>query len=140
MLKITTQSDYGILFISYLIGKKDFVPLSQLVQYLKLPPRFLARVASILAKNKIVISREGKVGGYKLTERINEISLYDYLKIFEGDLVIAKCNNIQHRCPWEKLCRHKNFFQHYFYRIIVSNLKKIKLKDVFINHQKNKKL
>ncbi|MFN4212777.1 MAG: RrF2 family transcriptional regulator [Microgenomates group bacterium] len=133
MLTITNQSDYGIIFISYLIGKKSYIPLSQMVEETKLPGRFLARIAASLVKNKIVESREGKIGGYKLTKKIEKMTLYDYLKIFEGDLTFIKCMDKKYNCPWEKQCYHKNFFQHNLYKIIVSSLKQFKLKDLFIN-------
>lgn len=134
MLTITNQSDYGILFISYLIGKDDYVPLSKIVEEIKLPSRFLARIAAQLAKNKIVVSREGKVGGYKLSDKINTLTLYEYLKIFEKDLILAKCADIKYQCPWEKLCHHKSFFQHSLHKVIVSALKQFKLKDLFNNY------
>lgn len=131
MLTITNQSDYGILFISYLINQDDYVPLSEMVKKMKLPSRFLARIAAQLVKNKIVVSREGKVGGYKLTEKIEKISLYHYLKIFEGDLALSKCRDVKYHCPWEKLCQHKSFFQHTLHGIVTSALKRFRLKDLF---------
>lgn len=136
MLTITNQSDYGIIFISYLIGKKGYIPLSQLVAETKLPGRFLARIAASLVKNKIVESREGKIGGYKLTKKIEKMTLYDYLKIFEGDLALSKCMTANYRCPWENQCQHKSFFQHNLHKIIISSLKKFKLKDIFVNLEK----
>lgn len=136
MLTITNQSDYGIIFVSYLIGKKGYVSLSQMVKETKLPGRFLARIAASLVKNKIVESREGKLGGYKLTNKIEKITLYDYLKIFEGDLAISKCMDKNYHCPWENQCQHKSFFQHSLYQVIALSLKQFKLKDLFINLKK----
>ncbi len=131
MLTISNQSDYGILFISSLINQNGYVPLSQIVKRMRFPARFLARIAAQLVKNKIVISREGKAGGYKLTKKIETMSLYDYLKIFEGDLRFSKCNNLKYQCRWEKMCRHKSFFQHHLRKVVISSLKQFKLKDLF---------
>lgn len=137
MLVITNQSDYGILFISYLLNKKDYVPLSEIVKRLNLPSRFLARIAAKLVKNKIIISREGKVGGYKLTKKIEEITVYDYLKIFEGDLLLLKCADIRYRCLWERLCFHKKFFQQTLRKNLIAALSQYKLKDIFNNFKNN---
>jgi Rrf2 family protein len=83
MLVINKQTDYAILFISNLRQKKDFVPLSEIVEKTKLPQRFLARIAAQLVKNQIITSREGKVGGYKLSINLNKLSLYDFLRFLK---------------------------------------------------------
>lgn len=131
MLNITKQSDYGILFVSSLMGKNEYVPLSELVKKTKLPNRFLARIASMLAKNNIVDSREGKVGGYKLSQKAYTITLYDYLKIFEGELAISKCSKPNYDCPWEYMCKHRSFLRHTLHTIVSKELKKWKLVSLF---------
>lgn len=132
MLNITKQSDYGILFVSYLYGKKEYMPLSSLIEETGLPNRFLARIAAQLVKNKIVESKEGKVGGYKLTKSIKKVSLYDFLKIFEGDLALTKCSvDPQYRCDWYESCVHKNFLRHTLTKMLSNDLKKFKLVDLF---------
>jgi Rrf2 family protein len=131
MLNITNQSDYGILFVSYLMGRKRYVPLSELIKETKLPQRFLARIAAQLVKNKIVESREGKIGGYRLSKKINKVTLYDYLKIFEGDLALAKCQAPDYDCPWDKVCHHKSFLRHQLSAVLSGELKKKRLIDLF---------
>lgn len=131
MLNIGTQSDYGILMISYLLNKDDFVPLSELIKKMKLPQRYLARIASSLAKNGVLKSREGKIGGYKLSEKAKDISLYDYLKIFEGDLMLTKCSDKDFDCPWDGTCQHKGFFKNSLTKILTKELKKYKLLQLF---------
>lgn len=133
MLNITNQSDYGILFISYLLKKDNYVPLSELIKETKLPPRFLARIAAQLVKKNIVKSREGKVGGYKLSKKVATMSLYDYLKIFEGDLTLAKCQETSYDCPWEQMCRHKSFLRHKLNGLLTKELKKQRLVNIFKN-------
>lgn len=132
MLNITKQSDYGILFVSYLHKKKDYVPLSSLIKETGLPYRFLARIAAELVRNKIVESKEGKVGGYKLSHNIYKTSLYDFLKIFEGDLALSKCCvDPDYRCNWYDSCIHKSFFRNTLTKILTNDLKKYKLTSLF---------
>ncbi|MGB9883567.1 MAG: RrF2 family transcriptional regulator [Microgenomates group bacterium] len=126
MFKISKQSDYGLLFLEYLKGKDDFVSLKEIIEKTKLPKRFLARIASKLAQEKIVESKEGKVGGYRLTEKIKKMTLYDYLLLFE-DLKITSCVDENFHCPWEKSCQHKNFFNNKLEKIFINSLKKEKL-------------
>jgi len=127
MFKISKQSDYGLLMLEYLKEKKDFTSLSEIVEKLKLPKRFLARIASKLVSAKIILSREGKVGGYLINPKIKFLSLYDYLKVFEGDLALTKCFDKNYQCQWEKNCNHKKFFNLKLRNTFIENLKKQKL-------------
>lgn len=132
MLNITKQSDYAMLFVSYLNGKNDrYVPLSELIKETKMPQRFLARIAAELVKQKIVESKEGKVGGYKLSEKAQNTSLYDFLKIFEGDLSFVKCSEPDYKCPWVYMCKHKSFLRHTLHKLVAQELKNWKLRDLF---------
>lgn len=127
MLRISKQSDYGLLILTYLKDKNHLVPLSELVEKLKLPKRFIARIASILAINGFLISKEGKKGGYQLSSKIKKFSLFDYLKIFETNLNLTYCGDNNYQCSWKNYCSHQNLF-------------KVKLRKIFIGQLKNYQL
>jgi Rrf2 family protein len=132
MLTITNQSDYGILFLSSLRFKDDYVSLNELVFATKLPRRFLARIAATLVKHKIVESKEGKTGGYKLTSYANTVTLYDYLRIFEGDMNLAKCCGKEYCCKYKNICKHKDYLQKILTKTLIEELKKIPLKSIIV--------
>lgn len=131
MLNITSQSDYGLMLISYLKDKKGYVPLSRLLNELDLPKRFLARIAALLVKSGILMSREGKVGGYQIAKKASNLNLYDYLKIFEGELAFTKCQDSHYDCPRKGYCKHKNFFKHNLTSVLSKELKKHKLLSIY---------
>jgi len=130
MFNISKQSDYGLLMLEYLKDKKDYTSLTEIVEKLKLPKRFLARIASKLVCAKILLSREGKIGGYLLNPKIKSLTLYDYLKIFEGDLALTKCFDKDYQCQWEKNCSHKKFFDNKLRNTFIKNLKKERLLEI----------
>ena len=127
MLTITKQSDYGILLISHIYKKNKLVKLSDLIEETKLPKRFLARIAADLVRNKLLISHEGKNGGYLISENIKTISLYDYLKIFNDDISVCNCVDDDYHCQYEGLCSQKSVLKNKLNKIIIFQLKKIKL-------------
>jgi Rrf2 family protein len=127
MLTITKQSDYGILLISHIYKKNKLVRLSDLIGETKLPKRFLARIAAELVKSKLLESREGKNGGYLITENVKKISLYDYLKIFNDSITVCNCVNDDYNCRYEGLCSQKSILKNELSKIITVQLKKIKL-------------
>ncbi|GAB4218973.1 MAG: hypothetical protein Fur009_2750 [Candidatus Microgenomates bacterium] len=126
MFKISKSSDYGLLLIEYLFNKKNFVSLSEIIEKTNLPKRFLARIGSKLAEAKILESKEGKIGGYRLTSKIKNFTLYDYLKIFEN-FNITSCANDNYSCPWQNDCQHKNFFSKKLQINLINYLKSEKL-------------
>ena len=130
MFNISKQSDYGLLMLEYLKDKKDYTSLTEIVEKLKLPKRFLARIASKLVSVKILLSREGKIGGYLLNPKIKSLTLYDYLKIFEGDLPLTKCFDKDYQCQWKKNCSHKKFFDNKLRNTFIKNLKKERLLEI----------
>jgi Rrf2 family protein len=131
MLTLSKQSDYGLIIISQLKGKNDFVPLSELISNTNLPQRFLARIAALLVNNKLLISREGRVGGYKLAPGVQKISVYEYLKIFEKQISFLSCIHSKTRCRYEKVCKHKHGVHTKLNQIVLQQMKNVKLMELF---------
>ena len=128
MLAITKQSDYGLILTSYIYKKGRLVKLSELIKETQLPKRFLARIAAELAKEGLLKSKEGKSGGYLISsDVIKKISLYDYLTIFENDVVVSSCVDDNYDCKFEKICNHKDFIKNRLNVVLTKELKKIKL-------------
>lgn len=130
MFTISSETDYAMLLIEYLANKKSILPLSKIVEEVNLPPRLLARIAARLTKEKILKSREGIFGGYKLIKPLNKIKLADFLRIFGGNLQFAKCENKEHQCRWKNNCRHGRFWRIKLKQNFFKNLKNVTLKDV----------
>lgn len=132
MLKLSKKSDYGLLIISRLLGSDEYVSLSKLVENTKLPLRFLARISAELAHTGILISREGRIGGYKLGEKFPVLSVYDFLTVFEHNLNMTGCQDTSKKCAFEHICKHKDAMRCKLHEVILNDLKKVKLSDLFI--------
>jgi len=130
MLTLNKQSDYGLIILNKLAKEKKIVPLSRLVEETKLPPRFLARIAAVLVKKKLLISREGREGGYILSSQIDTLSLYDYLSIFEKNLTFLKCLTTKKKCKYDAVCCHKSNIKTKLNDIVLNQLKKITLQEI----------
>lgn len=133
MFHINKQTSYALLDIANLIGETQYVPLSVLVRKTQMPRRFLARISSNLVSVGILSSKEGKTGGYMLAKPLQKISLYEFLKVFESDLELVQCQVSGVKCQFERICGHQHFFQNQLTDILVKNLKKYTLADVFKN-------
>lgn len=87
-MKITAQGRYAILAIFDLahLSHGKAVPLREVSLNQGLPLPFLEKVFRKLALAKVVRSSSGAKGGYALTQRCNEISIGEVLRIVESNL------------------------------------------------------
>jgi Rrf2 family protein len=131
MLKLSKKSDYGLLVISKLLHTEEYVSLAKLVEHTKLPLRFLARISAILARNGVLMSREGRVGGYKLGKRFAQLSVFDFLSIFENHLNMTSCQAQRKKCEFDEICKHKDPIRDKLHSVILRDLKKIQLSELF---------
>lgn len=131
MFTISSQSDYGLIILSSLMKKNAYVSLTYVVKETDLPKRFLARIAGKLVNHDLLTSLEGRGGGYKVTDKVKNMTLYAYLKIFEKNLDVCKCCRQTYHCHFQHVCRHGSFFQNTLTGILSGQLKKIKLVQIF---------
>jgi Rrf2 family protein len=113
------------------VKKKDFISLHDLMKDTNLPLRFIARISAELSKYGLLKSKEGRSGGYKITDKIDKISLYEYMRIFERDVEVAQCCLQNYQCENEDICQHQDFLKNKLNEILKKQLKKIKLNELF---------
>ncbi len=58
---------------------------------LSIPTPFLGKILQNLVKQKILVSTKGPNGGFGLGRKTNEISLYDIVKIVDGEDFFKNC-------------------------------------------------
>ena len=108
MLKLSRQVDLGILLLTDLAGLKNgqTLSLSNWAQTKHLPYRFLTKIALSLKQAKLITSKEGRTGGYRLAKGISQISLGEVIARLEGRTSPVACLRGE-QCPAFPYCRHK---------------------------------
>ena len=92
MSLITRQTAYAEKAIKYIAtSEKDIVPSSEIINNLKIPKALTRKILLILQREGMLSSTKGSKGGFKLAIPIDQISLYDLIQIFQGDLEYIKC-------------------------------------------------
>lgn len=101
-MKISKKEDYGLIFMSVLAKNysKDFVSLTTVAKETDLSSLFLKHLASLLLKNKLIESKEGVTGGYRLIRNPRKISLGEILMALSEGMVIPSCKG--HVCKVKK--------------------------------------
>jgi Rrf2 family protein len=136
MFTLNTETDYALIILSYLYRsrqKNKSTALSELALKTHLPKRYLAKIAAKLVNSKLLVSKEGRVGGYQLTANIDRINLYDFLVSYEGEISKTKCSGESDHCHYQDICRHRHFFTQKLATILKDNLTNVKLKTLFLN-------
>lgn len=107
MVKITKKADYGLTFLVALSKKPDdYLSLSSIAKEFDLPYKFIGQVAAQLLQAKLVVSKEGATGGYKLAKSPQDISLKSILEILDGPVVKVDCLTGK-TCLRKDICNHR---------------------------------
>lgn len=129
-MKISTKGRYGLIAIMdmAIFSKSDIVTLKSISERQNISERYLEQIFSVLKKGGIVKAKKGPQGGYYLDEESYKFTIYDILKILEGNLEVVNieektndmesflCDNL-----WENV---NSIFYKYFNSIKLENLVK----------------
>ncbi len=129
MITIPKKVEYSIVFISYLSkNPTTTISLKEASQKLVLPYSFLSKLATSLVNGGLIISQEGKSGGYKLAPGWSQKSFYDLLVILGENKAMVSCLGSK-PCSRAGKCSIQNIWQ----KIEISwqqELKQIKLSQI----------
>ncbi|MFA5318607.1 MAG: Rrf2 family transcriptional regulator [Patescibacteria group bacterium] len=113
MFTVSTKSGYGLIVMLELAKnyKKDFVSLTDIAKKNKLSANYLLQIVQPLVKAKLIESKEGKGGGYRLVRDPKKISILEILEILEGEVNMVKCLVKDHnKCPAFSVCLAKDIW------------------------------
>ena len=109
---LSNSCRYGIRAVIYLAGRekgRSITGIKKISEDLDLPTPFLAKILQQLAKHKILNSVKGPHGGFSLLKNPAEITLFDLVRIIDGEEVLTNClihsgscksvDNEKKKCP-----------------------------------------
>ena len=89
-MKLSVKVDYACRVLAQMAksyGTAELSHIEQLAEIESVPANYLVQILSELRNGGLIISRRGKQGGYALARPPTEITLYDIVKLIEGDLL-----------------------------------------------------
>lgn len=106
LFRLTKRADYALALLALLSGKPkgERVSLSDM-ESLGMPRAFMAQIAKDLVSGKILISKEGKGGGYSLVKEPGEVTVREALEVLEGEILPVDCSG----CGASEGCNQKGF-------------------------------
>ena len=106
MLRITKQTDYGIVLLTHLANDRErLVNAADLAEETSLPQPMVAKIMKLLARAGILESHRGVNGGYCFAEDPEDLSVAQVINALEGRIAITECtDDTDGLCPQESVC------------------------------------
>jgi Rrf2 family cysteine metabolism transcriptional repressor len=89
-VKLSVKVDYACRVLAQLArhyGEGRLSHIEELAKMEAVPANYLVQILSELRTGGLIASRRGKQGGYVLSRSPEKITLYDIVKLVEGDLL-----------------------------------------------------
>ena len=105
MLRITRETDYGILLMTYMAEHQgQAYSANLLAEQQKLPVPMVSKILKLLSKKGLLVSQRGARGGYCLALTPDEITVADIIGALEGPIAITECNHEDQGCAHQPRC------------------------------------
>jgi FeS assembly SUF system regulator len=105
MIRITRQTDYGIVLLTHLAAQSDrYYNAPELAAETRLPLPMVAKILKMLAKEGLLVSHRGVKGGYTLARLPEQISMAEIVTALEGPIALTECVVESGLCEHEALC------------------------------------
>jgi len=89
-VKLSVKVDYACRVLAQLArryGTDELAHIEELAQIEAVPANYLVQILSELRNGGLITSRRGKQGGYALARQPAQITLYEIVKLIEGDVL-----------------------------------------------------
>lgn len=112
MIRITKQTDYGIVLLTHLAAHPDRpYNAPELSAEARLPLPMVSKILKLLARDGLLTSHRGVKGGYSLSRPAGEISMAEIIASLEGPIAITECISVDSDCTHEALCPVRSNWQ-----------------------------
>ncbi len=93
MLRITRETDYGILLLTAMARDPDAAySAATLAEQWRLPKPMVSKILKGLTRAGLVSSRRGAQGGYSLARQPQQITAADVIHALEGPIAFTECS------------------------------------------------
>jgi len=105
MIRITKQTDYGIVLLTYMANHQDRqLAAPELAAEAHLPLPMVSKILKLLVREGLLLSHRGVKGGYSLARLPAEITMAEIITSLEGPIAITECIDVSSDCSHEQLC------------------------------------
>ena len=108
-MNLSKTTEYALRIMSYMsLNENDIYTTSDLSAKLNIPYSYLRKQMNFLVKKELLISIQGKSGGYKIAKLLTEISLQDIVEANDEPQPENMCFFGFQDCPLTNPCSMHN--------------------------------
>jgi len=112
MIRITKQTDYGIVLLTHLaVHPERQFNAPDLAAEAQLPLPMVSKILKLLVREGLLASHRGVKGGYSLARPPREISMAEIVAALEGPIAITECIDEMGNCFHEPICQVRGNWQ-----------------------------
>ncbi len=106
MIRITKQTDYAILLLTYMAAQDlhQVHTSRSLAEWSHLSLPMVSKILKPLARERIIVSTRGVNGGYTLARPAEEITVGEIIQASEGPIGMTSCISEPGSCEQETFC------------------------------------
>lgn len=105
----------AILYIAKNESKDNSIFASEIAKNEEIPQKFLESILRELCNQRILVSKRGRYGGYRLLKQPAEISFTEVMRIMDGPIALMPCVSLNYytpcdECKQEETCAIREVF------------------------------
>ena len=106
MLRITKQTDYGIMLLASMaaLPMDHVVSAREVAEWSSLSVPMVSKILKRLARNGILVSHRGAGGGYALAHSAEKTTVATVIRALEGPISMVECGAQPGVCDQERTC------------------------------------
>ena len=106
MLRITRQTDYGIMLLARMAGLPEgrLFSAADAAKWSGLSRSSVSKILKSLAREQLVVSQRGVSGGYRLARSPEETTVAGVIRALEGPISMVECGLHGGHCDMEPIC------------------------------------
>ena len=106
MLRITKQTDYGLMLLARLadLPRDRVLSAPEAADWSGLSVPMVSKILKLLTRSEIVVSTRGAGGGYRLAADPEAVSVADVIRALEGPISMVECATQPGSCEHEPRC------------------------------------
>lgn len=132
-MQLQTTTDYGIRVMCCLYDQGTLITAADLSEQLCISYPYLIKVLGNLRESGLIEVVRGRLGGYRIAENARNISLYDIIKIMQGEICLNSClseggictRNATATCPVHEILESAQ-------KQLISSLSGVNLADISV--------
>lgn len=127
---ISTKGRYALrVMLDVAAAGEEYTTMKDVAARQGVSKKYMEQIMPQLVKGGLVEGIRGLGGGYKLTKKPQEYTLFDILSLVEGDLAPVNCVRGEVACSRECECKTLPMWKE-FYKVITDYLKSKTLSDL----------